>query len=197
MLLPLAYDEQLIIAKLHPGQIIDIVKYFAFAIDGGVRVVLKSEFFILQYISINLRVSDIKSDEGYIRIKGAKGKKDRNTLLSAVLLTLLRQYYKQYKPSYWLFEGQDGGKYSSTSIQRIFQKAVKDSGCDAWATPHTLRHSFATHLKQAGTNLRYIQSALGHKSPKTTEIYTHVLRINNKTKESPLDLLMKKGKFVK
>jgi integrase/recombinase XerD len=110
---------------------------------------------------INLRVQDIKSDDGYIMIKGAKGKKDRNTVLAAALLKLLRQYYKSYKPSYWLFEGQDGGKYSTTSVQRIFQKAVKDSGCDAWATPHTLRHSFATHLMQAGTNLRYNLSASG------------------------------------
>ena len=146
---------------------------------------------------INLRVQDIKSDEGYIMIKGAKGKKDRNTVLSKTLLTLMREYYKKYKPSYWLFEGQDGGKYSTTSVQRIFQKAVKESGCNAWATPHTLRHSFATHLMQAGTNLRYIQSALGHESSKTTEIYTHVLRVNNKTIESPLDILMKKGKFDK
>ena len=144
---------------------------------------------------INLRVQDIKSDEGYIMIKGAKGKKDRNTVLSKTLLTLLREYYKKHKPSYWLFEGAAGGKYSATSVQKIFQKAVKESGCNAWATPHTLRHSFATHLMQAGTNLRYIQSALGHESPKTTEIYTHVLRINNKTIESPLDILMKKGKF--
>jgi len=116
-------------------------------------------------------------------------------VLSKTLLTLLREYYKKHKPSYWLFEGAAGGKYSATSVQKIFQKAVKESGCNAWATPHTLRHSFATHLMQAGTNLRYIQSALGHESPKTTEIYTHVLRINNKTIESPLDILMKKGKF--
>jgi integrase/recombinase XerD len=144
---------------------------------------------------INLRVQDIKSEEGYIMIKGAKGKKDRNTVLSKALLTLLREYYKIHKPSYWLFEGTAGGKYSATSVQKVFQKAVNDSGCDAWATPHTLRHSFATHLMQAGTNLRYIQSALGHESPKTTEIYTHVLRINNKTIESPLDILLKKDKF--
>lgn len=144
---------------------------------------------------INLRVQDIKSDDGYIMIKGAKGKKDRNTVLAAALLKLLREYYKSYKPSYWLFEGQDGGKYSTTSVQRVFRQAVKASGCDAWATPHTLRHSFATHLMQAGTNLRYIQSALGHESPKTTEIYTHVLRINNKTIESPLDILLKKDNF--
>lgn len=144
---------------------------------------------------LNLRVQDIKSNDGYIMIKGAKGKKDRNTVLSQALLVLLRKYYKKYKPSYWLFEGQTGGKYSATSVQHIFQRAVKSSGCNAWATPHTLRHSFATHLMQAGTNLRYIQSALGHNSPKTTEIYTHVLNVNNKTIKSPLDILIEKGNF--
>ena len=147
--------------------------------------------------AINLRVQDIQSDGGYIMVKGGKGKKDRNTVLSSALLKLLREYYKRYKPSYWLFEGAAGGKYSATSVQKVFQKAVTDSGCNAWATPHTLRHSFATHLMQAGTNLRYIQSALGHESPKTTEIYTHVMRINNKSIESPLDILLKKGIFEK
>ncbi len=146
---------------------------------------------------LNLRTQDIRSDDGYINIKGAKGKKDRQTVLSPVLLDLLRTYYREYKPSYWLFEGQTGGKYSAKSVQNIFRKAVQESGCNAWATPHTLRHSFATHLMQAGTNLRYIQKALGHTSSKTTEIYTHVLNINNKSVESPLDILMKKHKFEK
>lgn len=146
---------------------------------------------------LNLRTTDIRTNDGYINIKGAKGKKDRQTVLSPTLLALLRDYYRAYKPSYWLFEGQQGGKYSATSVQSIFRKAVQEAGCNAWATPHTLRHSFATHLMQAGTNLRYIQAALGHNSSKTTEIYTHVLRINNKSVESPLDLLMKKHKFGK
>jgi site-specific recombinase XerD len=118
--------------------------------------------------AINLRSRDIHSDEGYIFIKGAKGKKDRKSVLSPVLLVLLRQYYKAYKPSYWLFEGQDGGQYSATSIQAVFRRAVEKSNSNPWATVHTLRHSFATHLLQKGTNLRYVQALLGHESSKTT-----------------------------
>ena len=136
-----------------------------------------------------LRIADIHSDEGYIFVKDSKGKKDRHTVLSPALLDVLRQYYKKHKPSYWLFEGQLGEKYSTTSIQSIFRKAVKETNSNPWSTPHTLRHSFATHLLQAGVNLRYIQNALGHNSSKTTEIYTRVININNKTLKSPLDLL--------
>ena len=138
---------------------------------------------------INLRIEDIHSESKYIFIKGAKGKKDRKSLLSNVLLDILRKYYRNYKPSYWLFEGQDGGQYSASSIQKIFRKAVKLSNINPWATLHTLRHSFATHLLQQGTNLRYIQVLLGHSSAKTTEIYTHVLDINNREIVSPLDNL--------
>ncbi|MFC4873515.1 tyrosine-type recombinase/integrase [Negadavirga shengliensis] len=137
--------------------------------------------------AINLRNRDIHSDEGYIFIKGAKNKKDRKTVLSPVLLAILRTYYKAYRPSYWLFEGQDGGQYSATSIQAVFRRAVEKSNSNPWATVHTLRHSFATHLLQQGTNLRYVQTLLGHESSKTTEIYTHVLSISNKNIESPLD----------
>ena len=138
---------------------------------------------------LRLRVVDIRSDDEYIFVKDSKGKKDRHTVLSPALLKVLREYYRTNKPSYWLFEGQDGGQYSAKSIQNIFRKAVNDTNSNPWSTPHTLRHSFATHLLQAGVNLRYIQSALGHNSSKTTEIYTRVLTINNKTLKSPLDLL--------
>ncbi len=144
---------------------------------------------------IRLRVSDIRSDDGYIFIKDSKGKKDRHTVLSSNLLDLLREYYRQHRPSYWLFEGQDGGQYSAKSIQSIYRKAVKETNSNPWSTPHTLRHSFATHLMQQGVNIRYIQSALGHSSSKTTEVYTRVLGISNKTLKSPLDTLYESFTF--
>lgn len=145
--------------------------------SGGLRV---SEI-------INLRVQDIHTDKGYIFIHGAKGKKDRVTLLAESLLPVLRSYYKKHRPAYWMFEGADGGQYGTSSIQKIFRSAVQKSGVNAWATPHTLRHSFATHLVENGTNLRYIQSLLGHNNSKTTEIYTHVADLSNKVIKSPLD----------
>ena len=138
----------------------------------------------------NLRIDDIRSKEGYIFIKGGKGKKDRKTILSENLVTLLRQYYKMYKPSYWLFEGQTGGKYSTTSVRNVFRKAVKNTGSNAWATVHTLRHSFATHCIENNINMRYLQNMLGHSSPKTTELYTKTININNKNIQSPLDTLL-------
>lgn len=147
--------------------------------SGGLRI---SE-------ALNLRIKDLHSDEGYIFIKDSKGKRDRKTVLSPLLLNVLRTYYKAHKPSYWLFEGQDGGKYSAKSIQQILRKSVDKAGANPWGTVHTLRHSFATHLLQEGVNLRVIQTMLGHASSKTTEIYTHVLAVNNKTVKSPLDFL--------
>ncbi len=141
---------------------------------------------------INLRVSDIHSDDGYLFIKGGKGKKDRRTVLSKALLDILRRYYKAYQPAYWLFEGQDGERYSAKSVQTIYRKAQKKANVNPWTTPHTLRHSFATHLLENGENLRNIQVLLGHESTKTTEIYTHVAGVNNQRLRSPLDILMNK-----
>ena len=103
------------------------------------------------------------------------------------MLLLLRAYFKRYKPRYWLFEGQTGGKYSKTSIQKVFHKAKKAAGIRKHATVHTLRHSFATHLLESGTDLRYIQELLGHGSSKTTEIHTHVSTRKLSNIKSPLD----------
>ena len=140
---------------------------------------------------LNLRIADVHSNDGYLFIKDSKGKKDRKTILPEQLLVLLRVYYKAYKPSYWLFEGQTGCKYSTASIRSIFRKAVKNTNSNPWATVHTLRHSFATHCIENNINIRHLQNMLGHSSPKTTEIYTKTIEINNKTIISPLDTLLK------
>jgi len=136
---------------------------------------------------INLRVEDIDSERMLIKVCGAKGKKDRYTLLSERLLSELREYYLKYHPTHWLFEGQEGGQYSATSIEKIFHDAVKRSHIRKHVTPHSLRHSFATHLLEQGTNLRYIQALLGHASTKTTQIYTHVASNALMKIRNPLD----------
>ncbi len=138
---------------------------------------------------INLRVKDIDSKRMSVHIIGGKGKKDRYTVLSPTLLNFLKHYYQIYMPEYWLFEGQDGGQYSSRSVQQILRNAIQKSGINAFGTIHTLRHSFATHLLENGTDLRYIQHLLGHASSKTTEIYTHITEHHMAKLKSPLDFL--------
>ena len=123
---------------------------------------------------INLKPTDIDSKRMLILIRNAKGGKDRQTLLGNTLLADLRAYYKKYTPKEYLFEGQRGGPYSGTSIVKLITAAGKKAGVSVRVTPHMLRHSFATHLLEAGVDLRYIQVLLGHSSSKTTEIYTHV-----------------------
>jgi len=138
---------------------------------------------------INLKIKDIDSGRKAVIIKGAKGKKDRNSLLSEKLLLYLRRYYREFKPKKWLFEGQKGEQYSESSIQHIFRRACTEAKIMKKATVHTLRHSFATHLLERGTDLRYIQELLGHGSSKTTEIYTHITHKGMDQVKSPLDHL--------
>ena len=124
---------------------------------------------------INLKVEDILTKRKQIRIRNAKGNKDRYSLLSLSLLEELRLYYKQYRPQLWLFEGPKlGSQCSSSSVNRFLKVAAQKAGIGRRVTPHMLRHSFATHLLEQGTDLRYIQALLGHSSSKTTEIYTYV-----------------------
>jgi hypothetical protein len=105
------------------------------------------------------------------------------------VIPLLQDYTVAYAPEYWLFEGQSGGQYSTRSIQKIFRKAVAISGVNPFSTVHTLRHSFATHLLERGTDLRYIQDLLGHSSSETTQIYTHITQKGRNKLCSPLDFL--------
>jgi site-specific recombinase XerD len=118
---------------------------------------------------VNLKIEDIDSNRMLIHIKNAKGRKDRIVPLSQTVLELLREYFKEYKPIEYLFNGQNGGKYSIGSCQKIYKKYI-----DNKTSIHTLRHSSFTNLLETGTDLRVIQKIAGHSSSKTTEIYTHV-----------------------
>ncbi len=139
--------------------------------------------------AINLKLKDIDSKRMQIRIEQSKGKKDRYTLLSTKTLEILRIYFLEYKPKIWLFEGQGGEQYSDRSIQNILKMALLKTNIKKHITVHTLRHSFATHLLENGTDLRYIQNLLGHESSKTTEIYTHITTKGFDQIKSPLDKL--------
>ena len=138
---------------------------------------------------INLKISDIDSESMKIHIKQGKGKKDRYIMLSENVLKLLREYYKVYKPIEFIIEGQKGGKYSPKSVQSVFKSALKKAGIKKKASVHTLRHSFATHLLDEGTDIRYIQELLGHKRLETTQIYTHVSSYSINKIKSPADKL--------
>lgn len=136
---------------------------------------------------LNLRPVDIDSERMLINVRGGKGKKDRVTLLSDNLLKTLREYYRDYRPGEFLFTGQMGGRYSARSIQNVLKRSCELAKVSKRVTMHTLRHSFATHLLESGVSLRYIQSLLGHASPKTTEIYTHVTMRGMGQLRNPLD----------
>lgn len=136
---------------------------------------------------LNLKLDDIDSNRMLVRVKGSKGNKDRLTLLSKKALTDLRLYFIEYKPLIYLFEGRNGKKYSAESVLSIVKMAAERAKIKVRVTPHVLRHSFATHLLESGTDLRQIQVLLGHGSTKTTEIYTHVATNTFETIKNPLD----------
>ena len=137
---------------------------------------------------LNLKPNDIDSKRGVIIIRQAKGKKDRIAPLSEKILVMLREYYKAYKPATWLFEGQTiNEKYDERSLASVLKRALEKTDISKPVTLHWLRHSYATHILESGTDLRYIQELLGHKSSKTTEIYTHVSTKNIQNIKSPFD----------
>jgi len=152
-----------------------------FAYAAGLRV---SE-------AARVRVSDIDSQRMVIRIVQGKRKKDRYTILSPLLLEMLRHYWWAARPKDYLFPGRGkSGHVTSSSVQRACLDAQAASGLAKEVTPHTLRHSFATHLLEAGTDLRVIQVLLGHASPRTTALYTHVSTKLISQTRSPLELLV-------
>jgi integrase/recombinase XerD len=137
---------------------------------------------------LNLKPADVDSKRKLLIIRQAKGRKDRVAGLPESIIEMLREYYKEEKPKVWLFEGQEKGeRYSATSLQKVLQNSVSKAGIKKPVSLHWLRHSFATHLLESGTDLRYIQELLGHKSSKTTEIYTHVSTKSLEKIKSPFD----------
>jgi integrase/recombinase XerD len=143
---------------------------------------------------LHLRIADIDGKRKLIHIRRSKGNKDRLVPLPDKMLYMLRAYFKVYRPHYYLFEGAKSTSekpipYTPTSCRQVLKRAVKKAGIKKSVTPHTLRHSYATHLYEHGINLRSIQVLLGHNSSKTTEIYTHVSKTHLLNTPSPLDFL--------
>ena len=140
--------------------------------------------------AINLKLQDIDSERLVIKIRGAKGKKDRYVQLSEKLLGLLQDYQQDYHPRVWVFEGQKGGQYGAESISRFLKSAALKAGITKRVYPHILRHSYATHQLEQGVDIRFIQQWLGHESLKTTQKYTHVSEQNFRNFRNPLDDLL-------
>ena len=139
---------------------------------------------------LSLKPNDIDSKRNILHVKNAKGQKDRIVPLSEKIIVLLREYYKAAKPKYYLFEGQTkGNRYDARSLQNVLKQSIAKTKITKPVTLHWLRHSYATHLLESGTDLRYIQEILGHNSSKTTEIYTHVSTKSLQQIKSPFDFL--------
>ena len=159
------------------------IKYRAILMTGYATGLRVSEI-------THLKVHDVDSSRMTIRVDQGKGKKDRYVMLSPRLLKVLRIYWMTCRPKDWLFPGAKPGKPITVgSVDRVCKQARSDAGLKKRVTPHILRHSFATHLLESGTDLRMIQVLLGHSSARTTARYTHVAVHNIQKTQSPFDTL--------
>lgn len=186
--LPRAKKPQQLPAFFHPQEIEELFKSI---VNLKHRVILYTAYSAGLRVSelVHLKVADIYSGSMQLRIECAKGKKERMVMLSEKLLNVLRVYYKKYTPAYWLFEGQHGEAYSARSVQLIMKRAKAHAKIRHKGSIHALRHSFATHLLEGGTDIRLIQELLGHSSIRTTAIYSHVTDVRKSRVKSPLDSL--------
>ncbi len=183
-LLPVVFDEVEIVSLIKCTQNIKHQAMICLAYACGLRV---SEI-------VNLKLKDIDSKRMIINIRQAKGKKDRQVMLSEKLLIIMRAYFKKMKaindaPREWLFEGYKNEQYTKRSVQKVFMMAKQKAGIHKRGSVHAVRHSFATHLLEGGTDLLTIKELLGHSSLRTTLIYTHVSKKHLEKVQSPLDKL--------
>ena len=137
--------------------------------------------------ALKLQVKDIDIKRRYMHIRSAKGAKDRYVPIPERMIVLLTEYIECYDPQHFVFEGQNGGMYSAVSARQVLKRSLHKAGIRKSITLHTLRHSHATHLLENGTDLRFIQELLGHNSPKTTMIYTHVSSTSLDKIKNPFD----------
>lgn len=187
LILPKVISEEKIIKYLFAVENIKHRTILLIAYSAGLRV---SEV-------VRLKIADIDSDRMQIFIRSGKGKKDRIVPLSKIILVLLRAYYKTYIPTNWLFEGQEKGMpYSVRSAQMIFRAACEQLKLPKNVGFHSLRHSYATHLLENGTDIKYIQSLLGHNDIKTTLRYLHVSNKDLGKIESPLDKIARRMQHI-
>jgi site-specific recombinase XerD len=169
----------------------DIKKLFAAVSNPKHALMLKLCYGMGLRVSevVGLRITDIDSANMQVLISRGKGKKDRYVNLPESILGELRDYYRKYKPTKYLFAGQGGGQYSVRSLQKVFSDAMKKAKINKNIGIHGLRHSYATHLLESGTDISYIQQLLGHNDIKTTLVYAKVARKDLKKVASPLDKL--------
>jgi integrase/recombinase XerD len=168
----------------------EVARFFAAVLGVKHRAILMTAYAAGLRLSevIGLRVEDIDSKRMVIRVRQAKGRRDRYVMLSPRLLTLLREYWKVARPSVWLFPGDvPGHPITGGTVHKICIQAARAADLGKHVTVHTLRHSFATHLLEAGTDIRTIQVLLGHRKLETTAIYTHVSPAAVEATRSPLD----------
>jgi len=170
----------------------EVLRLFAALPDDRYRTVLRTAYAAGLRVSevVRLTVGDIDSGRGVLLVRQGKGGKDRLVPLSPQLLQELRAYWQQQRPAHWLFPGQRPGRHVSVGqVQRVCHRAVRAAGLTKRASMHTLRHSYATHLLEAGVDLLTLQKLLGHRSVQTTVRYTHVSGPHLRQTPSPLDLL--------
>ena len=175
---------------LSPEELISIIQHTKNLKHRAVLALLYSTGLRISEL-IKLRLSDFNLNRRQLHIRSGKGRKYRYVSLADSFMPLLQNYISTYQPKHYFVEGTNGGMYSASSVRKFLYKSCKAAGIQCKVTPHTLRHSYATHLLENGVGLRHIQELLGHAKPETTMIYTHVARKDLLDISSPLDMAIK------